>query len=219
MRPKTARPNAERPQTLLSPLALDTEAGGLPAAPQGQGLVIDWQKPARARPQASLETYAPDLALAAARRAREEARKRARPAPGRQLALDVARDAVSREVVEFELKGSARLKSVYIGDAGPARPAHRLDEQIRSALLSACENGSSRDDAVMAAARATAVPFGSLALVEGLLDDLILEGALAAYGDALFSKRQSGRRVVAVDVGEDDLIELLSKGHRVLELK
>jgi len=35
----------------------------------------------------------------------------------------------------------------------------------------------------------------------------------------LFAKRPAGRKVVALDVGEDDLVELLSRGHRVLELK
>jgi len=47
----------------------------------------------------------------------------------------------------------------------------------------------------------------------------VLEGALAAYGEVLFAKRPAGRKVVALDVGEDDLVELLSRGHRVLELK
>ena len=77
----------------------------------------------------------------------------------------------------------------------------------------------SRDEAVLSAARECAVPAASLPLVEGLLDDLVLEGALAAYGEVLFAKRPAGRKVVALDVGEDDLVELLSRGHRVLELK
>jgi len=184
-------------------------------------LVVDWQRPERPRPQSSLEAYAPDLALAAARRTREEARKRPRPSPraGRQLALEEGATAQAREVVEFDLKPSSRLKSIYISDAGPARPTHRPDEAIRDALLRACEPGASRDEAVLAAARECAVPAASLPLVEGLLDDLVLEGALAAYGDVFFARRRAGRKVVALDVGEDDLVELLSKGHRVLELK
>ena len=182
-------------------------------------LVVDWQRPPEPRPQASLETYAPDLALAAARRARAESRRRPKPQAGRQLALDSPAPAEAREVVELDLKAASRLKSIYISAAGPARPAYRGDEQVREALLSACESGASREDAVFAAARACAVPISALPLVEGLLDDLVLEGAIAAYGDALFTRRRGGRKVVAVDVGEDDLIDLLSKGHRVLELK
>jgi hypothetical protein len=182
-------------------------------------LVIDWQRPPSRRAQSSLETYAPGIALEAARRARAESRQRARAPHGRQLALDSPRSAVSKEVVELELKPALRLKSIYIGEAGPARPPHRSDDQIRAALLEACQSGAPREDAVMAAARACAVPPSALPLVEGLLDDLVLEGSLAAYGDALFSRRRAGRKVVAVDVGEDDLIDLLSKGHRVLELK
>lgn len=184
-------------------------------------LVVDWERPPQRRPQASLEIYAPDLALAEARRAREESRKRSRPLPrvGRQLALDSAGPAVAKQVVELDLKPSSRLKSIYISEAGPARPARRPDDAIRAALLRACEPGAARDEAVMAAAREGAIPLGALSLIEGLLDDLVLEGALAAYGDVLFTRRKSGRKVVAVDVGEDDLIELLSRGHRVLELK
>jgi hypothetical protein len=186
---------------------------------QEPALVVDWQRPARRRPQASLETYSPELALAAARRARAESRKRARAPQGRQLALDSEEPAVEREVVELDLKAASRLKSIYISAAGPARPAHRPDDEIRDALIAACETGAARDEAVFAAARACAIPLSALPLVEGLLDDLVLEGSIAAYGDALFARRKSGRKVVAVDVGEDDLIELLSKGHRVLELK
>ncbi len=182
-------------------------------------LVVDWKRPPHPRPQSSLEPYSPDLALAAARRSRAESRSRTRPPALRQLALDSPEPAVARDVVELDLKGASRLKSIYISETGPAKPAHRVDEQIRAALLRACESGSSRDDAVIVAARECAVPFGSLPLVEGLLDDLVLEGAVAAYGNALYSRRRTGRKVVAVDVGEDDLIELLSKGHRVLELK
>ncbi|HKZ58330.1 MAG TPA: hypothetical protein VJ547_00580 [Candidatus Thermoplasmatota archaeon] len=184
-------------------------------------LVVDWQRPARPRPQSSLEAYAPDLALAAARRARDEARKRPKPSPraSRQLALEEGAEAHAREVVEFDLRAASRLKSIYISDAGPPRPSHRPDEAIRDALLRACEPGASRDEAVLSAARECAVPAASLPLVEGLLDDLVLEGALAAYGEVLFAKRPAGRKVVALDVGEDDLVELLSRGHRVLELK
>jgi hypothetical protein len=189
--------------------------------PPSPHLVVDWQRPPRARPQSSLETYAPDLALEAARRARDEARRRPRPPPrvGRQLALEEGSEAHTREVVELDLKAASRLKSIYVSDAGPARPSHHPDEAIRDALLRVCEPGASRDEAVLAAARECAVPAASLPLVEGLLDDLVLEGALAAYGDVFFARRRAGRKVVALDVGEDDLVELLSKGHRVLELK
>lgn len=182
-------------------------------------LVVDWSRPARREPQESLETYAPDLALAAARRARAESRKRPKPQAGRQLALDSPAPAEAREVVELDLKAASRLKSIYISSAGPARPQHRPDDEVREALVAACESGATREEAVFAAARACAVPPSALPLVEGLLDDLVLEGAIAAYGDAFFARRRTGRKVVAVDVGEDDLIDLLSKGHRVLELK
>lgn len=121
--------------------------------------------------------------------------------------------------MELDLKPSSRLKSIYISEAGPARPSRRADEAIRAALLRACEPGVARDEAVVAAARECAIPLSALPLIEGLLDDLVLEGAVAAYGEALFARRKPGRKVVAVDVGEDDLIELLSRGHRVLELK
>lgn len=190
----------------------------MPPQPQ---LVVDWQRPVQGRPQSSLETYAPELALKAARRARDEARKRPKPAPrvGRQLALEEGAEAHARQVVEFDLRAASRLKSIYISDAGPARPSHHPDEAIRDALVRACQPGASREEAVLAAARECAVPAASLPLVEGLLDDLVLEGALAAYGDVFFARRKAGRKVVALDVGEDDLIELLSKGHRVLELK
>ena len=188
-------------------------------AAQEPALVVDWQRPARRRPQASLETYSPDLVLAAARRARAESRKRPRAPTGRQLALDSKEPAVEREVVELDLKAASRLKSIYITSGGPARPAHRPDDEIRDALVAACESGASRDEAVFVAARLCAIPLSALPLVEGLLDDLVLEGSIAAYGDALFARRKGGRKVVAVDVGEDDLIELLSKGHRVVELK
>lgn len=188
-------------------------------AARESGLVVDWQRPPARRPQESLETYAPGLALEAARRERSESRKRARPAFGRQVALDSAAPAVQKEVVELELKPASRLKSIYISPSGPARPPHRTEEEVRDALVVACESGATREDAVMVAARACAVPASALPLVEGLLDDLVMEGAIAAYGDALFARKRSGRKVVAVDVGEDDLIELLSKGHRVLELK
>jgi hypothetical protein len=187
--------------------------------PRAESLVVDWQKPPARRPQSSLETYAPGIALEAARRARAESRKRARGPAGRQLALDSAEPAVSKEVVTLDLSPASRLKSIYIGEAGPARPAHRADEEVREALVRAAQSGATREEAVLEAARACAVPASALALVEGLLDDLVLEGAVAAYGDVLFARRRSGRKVVAVDVGEDDLIELLSKGHRVLELK
>jgi hypothetical protein len=186
---------------------------------QEPALVVDWQRPARRRPQASLETYSPDLVLAAARRVRAESRRRARAPSGRQLALDSDEPAFDRQVVELDLKAASRLKSIYISPAGPARPAHRPDDEIRDALVAACESGASHDEAVFVAARVCAIPLSALPLVEGLLDDLVLEGSVAAYGEALFSRRKSGRKVVAVDVGEDDLIELLSKGHRVLELK
>lgn len=184
-------------------------------------LVVDWARPPRADPQASLEKYAPDLALAASRRLREASRGRARAdhGIGRQLALDDSKAAVAKDVVELDLRPSSRLKEVYVAPAGPARPAHRFDEHIRAALVRACESGASRDEAVVAAARECAVPASGLSLVEGLLDDLVLEGALVAYGNALFARRRGGRKVVAVDVGEDDLVDLLSKGHRVLELK
>jgi len=184
-------------------------------------LVVDWEKRPRGRPQASLEKYAPDLAIAAARRMRELARGRPRADArmGHQMALDDARPAVSKDVVELELKPSSRLKEIYVAPSGPARPAYRSDDQLRAALLKACEQGAARDEAVMIAARECAVPLTSIPLVEGLLDDLVLEGSVAAYGDVLFARRKVGRKVVAVDVGEDDLIDLLSKGHRVIELK
>jgi hypothetical protein len=119
----------------------------------------------------------------------------------------------------LELKASSRLKEVYIAPAGPARPSYRSDEAIRSALLSACEEGAGRDEAVVAAARECAVPLSALSLVEGLLDDLVMENAIVAYGNLLYSHRRGGRKLVALEVGEDDLMDLLSRGHRVLELK
>jgi len=133
--------------------------------------------------------------------------------------LDAAAARDTREVVELDLKHPSRLTSVYIQPSGPARPSHRLDEEVRAALLRVCADGAHRDDAVMAAARECAVPMSSLGLVEALLDDLVLEGALTAYGDALFSKKAGRRKVVAVEVEEEDLFDLLSRGHRVIELK
>jgi len=141
------------------------------------------------------------------------------PRAGRQRVLDEPREAVSREVVELELKPSSRLKEVYIAASGPARPSFRSDEAIRTALLAACEEGAGRDEAVVAAARQCAIPLSALSLVEGLLDDLVLENAIVAYGNLLYSRRRSGRKLVALEVGEEDLMDLLSKGHRVLELK
>jgi len=182
-------------------------------------LVVDWKRPAR--PQASLEKYAPDLAISQARRLREESRARQR-APirsGRQRLLEEPGEAVAREVVELELKTSSRLKEVYIAAAGPARLARRADEAIRASLLAACEQGAGRDEAVLAAARECAIPLSAVPLVEGLLDDLVLENAIAAYGNLLYSRRRSGRKLVAMEVAEDDLMDLLSRGHRVLELK
>jgi len=182
-------------------------------------LVVDWKRPAR--PQASLENYAPELAIAQARRLRDESRARQRPPirSGRQRRLEEPGEAVAREVVELDLKTASQLKEIYIASAGPARPAHRADEAIRAALLSACEQGAARDEAVLAAARECAIPLSAIPLVEGLLDDLVLEEAIVAYGNLLYSRRRSGRKVVAMEVGEDDLLDLLSRGHRVLELK
>lgn len=182
-------------------------------------LVIDWKR--SARPQASLEKYAPDLAIAQARRLREQARDRgkAQPRTGRQQLLGQGGEAVSRDVVELELRPSSRLKEVYVATSGPARPAYRSDEKIRSALLAACEDGASRDEAVFEAARECGIPLSALSLVVGLLDDLVLENAIVAYGNLLYSRRRGGRKLVALEVGEDDLMDLLSKGHRVLELK
>jgi hypothetical protein len=188
-------------------------------AQSNPALVVDWKRPGR--PQASLEKYAPEIEVARARRLREESRARGPPQTrgGRQRLLDDPGEAVAREVIALELKPASHLTEVYITGAGPARPARRSDERIRAALLGACEQGGARDVAVMAAARECAVPLSALSLVEGLLDDLILEDAIVRYGSILYAGRRRGRKLVAVEVGEDDLMDLLSKGHRVLELK
>lgn len=192
-------------------------------ASQEPKLVVDWKRPARADPQASLARFAPNLEFEQARRARSSTRKRGamRGQGPRQVAIEAATagrgdDNDQAAAVELDLRPASRLTSVNV--VRPQPPARRVDERIRDALRAACADGADRDGAVMAAARECAVPASSLPLVEALLADLILEGALVAYGDVLYARKRRPRKVVAVEVGEDDLMDLLSRGHRVLEL-
>jgi hypothetical protein len=183
--------------------------------------VVDWTRPARRDPQASLGRFSPELELDHARRARAMTRAKGAPpasAP-RQSSLDAARRAADpREgpPVAVELRPTHTLTSLHVQRPPVAR---RNDDRVREALLAACAQGAERDGAVLEAARECAIPASALGFVEALLSDLVLEGALTAYGDVLYARRQRRRKVVAVEVGEDDLMDLLSRGHRVLELK
>lgn len=178
-------------------------------------LIVDWKRPPRGRPQASLARFAPELEAPSGPRARPGTRRKGAPRPRgpRQVALE----AIGRREVALDLRPSTRLTSVEVQRAPP--PARRSDERIRDALLAACADGADRDGAVLEAARECAVPASALAFVEALLSDLILEGNVVAYGDVLYTRRRRPRKVVAVEVGEDDLMDLLSRGHRVLEMK
>lgn len=185
-------------------------------------LIVDWKRPARPEPQASLGRFAPDLEVAPSRGAREGPRRHAAPRPRapRQLSLAAGRDDERLGPVALELRPAGRLTSLHLQAPGPVRPARRSDERVREALLAACSEGAERDAAVLEAARECAVPASALGFVEALLADLVLEGHLVAYGDVLYARAGRRRRkVVAVEVGEDDLMDLLAQGHRVLELK
>jgi hypothetical protein len=130
--------------------------------------------------------------------------------------LDASAAQAPDGTVALELRGFAPLTSLHIQRPAPAR---RSDEQVRAALLAACAEGAERDAVVLEAARQCAIPASALAFVEALLADLVLEGRIEAFGGVLYARRPRQRKVVAVEVGEDDLRDLLSRGHRVLELK
>ncbi len=184
-------------------------------------LIVDWKRPPPREPQASLARFAPDLEVAHAHRTHGDTRRRAAPRPRapRQLALDTRRESDPGNVVALELRAPNRLTSVAVQMGPHTRAPRRSDERVRSALLAACADGADRDGAVLEAARECAVPASALGFVEALLEDLILEGEVIAYGDVLYTRRARRRKVVAVEVGDEDLMDLLSKGHRVLELK